>query len=77
MLFRSLSIVPEVQTPAPVDAATIGAAVERAHIDDIKAVLELMRLVAQGNAQSGNPQLQMGGFNTLTILDCLEFLLDR
>jgi len=51
--------------------------VERAHIDDIKTGLGLMRLVAQGNAQSGNPQAQMEGFNTLTILDCLEFLLDN
>ena len=60
-----------------VDASTIGAAVERAHIDDIKTGLGLMRLVAQGNAQSGNPQAQMDGFNTLTILDCLEFILSK
>ena len=64
-------------SPPLVDPATIGAPTEPAQIANIKTRLGYMRLVAQTNAQSGNPQMQMEGFSSLTLLDALDFLLEK
>jgi hypothetical protein len=65
----------EVQTPAAVDPAAIGAASIAPALDDIKERLTLVRMNAQTDAQSGNPAYQLKGLETLALLDAVDHLI--
>ena len=71
----SEEVEPDELEPAAVDASLIGAPEDPKGLDEIRANLAATRLRAQSATLGGNQQAQLQGYETLAILDALDFLL--
>ena len=71
----SEEVEPDELEPAAVDASLIGAPEAPKDLDEIRANLTATRLRAQSATLGGNQQAQLQGYETLAILDALDFLL--